>query len=247
MKKIATSLFVALTIALGGIFHSCSDNDGFSVGDIAMDWATVNATSAHSYSLIGDTWGTMWPSASSVIYTPVDGERVMTVFNPLYKDYEGYDYAIKVEGIQRILTKQVEELTPENDAEYGNDPVNILEGDMWISGGYLNVIFNQNLPAKVKHRVSLVKNAIEPLVDEEGYLQVEYRYNTYEDVTGYWGRGAVSFNLKSLQITSEVKGLKVKINSAVNGEKVLTFDLKAADGKAVSSLAALNYAEMEVQ
>lgn len=247
MKKIATSLLVSLTLAVGGLFQSCSDNDGFSVGDIAMDWATVHAKSVHSYSLTGDTWGTMWPSASSVLYTPVDGERVMTLFNPLYKDYEGYDYAIKVEGIQRILTKQIEELTPENDAEFGNDPVNIVKGDMWVSGGYLNVIFNQNLPAKVKHRVSLVKPAVDPLIDEEGYLHVAYRYNTYDDVTGYWGRGAVSFSLQSLQLTPEVKGLKVTINSAVNGEQVIVFDLKAADGEAPSSLSSLRYTEMEVQ
>ncbi|MGL5273643.1 MAG: hypothetical protein ACRC8J_09230, partial [Phocaeicola sp.] len=103
MKKIAGFLFLALGLTYGLFFQSCSDNDGFSIGDIVVDWSTVHAKGAHTYSLTGDTWGTMWPSASSVIYTPIDGERVVAIFNPLYKDYEGYDYAIKVEGMQRIL------------------------------------------------------------------------------------------------------------------------------------------------
>ena len=32
------------------------------------------------------------------------------------------------------------------------------QGNMWISGGYLNIIFTQNMPSKMKHLVRLVKN-----------------------------------------------------------------------------------------
>ncbi|MGL4852654.1 MAG: NigD-like protein [Phocaeicola sp.] len=247
MKKIVKSLFVSMAVAFGVFFQSCSDDDSFSVGDIAVDWATVHAHGTHTYSLTGDNWGTMWPAASAVVYTPVDGERVMSVFNPLYRDYQGYDYAIKVESMQRILTKQVETLTPENEEEFGNDKVDILEGDMWVSGGYLNVIFQQNMPSKVKHRVSLVTRADEPLVDSDGYLNVEYRYNTYNDVTGYWGRGAVSFNLKKLEVPSDLKGVKVLINSSKNGMKEIVLTFVERSNQAPSSAATLNYAEMEVQ
>ena len=78
---------------------------------------------------------------------------VITYFNPLYDNYEGYDHAVKVEHNYNVLTKQVEDLTAENESEFGNDPVWVNKDMMWIGGGYLNVIFRQNLPVKEKHLV----------------------------------------------------------------------------------------------
>ena len=62
----------------------------------------------------------------------------------------------------------------------------------------LNIIFRQNLPRSEKHRISLVENKIatepgEPetpetlSIGEDGYVHLELRYNTYDDVTDYWG------------------------------------------------------------
>ena len=172
-------------------------------------------------------------------------QRVILYFNPLYDNYpEGYDCSVKVLSIKEILTKPIEELTAENEEEFGNDPVDIFEDNMWISGGYLNIIFNQNMPSKVKHLVSLVKNTtITP--DQDGYIHLEYRYNTYADTTGYWRNGAVSFNLNSLEITSETKGIKVKINSAKNGEKEVTFDLKETPSPV--GLSQMDFSQMEIK
>lgn len=226
MKKINSYLLAILAI-VGTTFQSCDNNDeGYSLGDIAVDWATVKIEGAHTYSLTGDTWGTLWPAASSVFwFTPVDGQRVIAVFNPLYDNFQGYDTAVKVEGVKEVLTKRVEEMTVENEKEYGNDPIYIQRNDMWIGSNYLNVVFKQNIPNKKKHRVSLVQNKTVQSPDDN-YIHLEFRYNTYEDTTDYWANGAVSFNLNSLDITSQTKGIKVKMNSAVNGETEVTFDLK---------------------
>ena len=124
MKKLAHFCGIMLA-ATSFMFQSCDDSDGYSIGDIAVDWATVEAKDSHTYSLTGDTWGTLWPAASAFPWSPEDGERVVIVFNPLYDDFQGYDCAIKIEGIRSILTKDVEELTEENDAELGNDPIYI--------------------------------------------------------------------------------------------------------------------------
>ena len=157
---------------------------------------------------------------------------------------EGYDCSVKVLNIKEILTKPIEELTAENEEEFGNDPVDIFEGNMWINGGYLNIVFNQNMPSKVKHLVSLVKNTtITP--EQDGYIHLEYRYNTYGDTTGYWRNGAVSFSLGSLEITSETKGIKVKINSAKNGEKEITFDLK--DTPSPTGMSRMDFSQMEIK
>lgn len=227
MKKF-NLIALALLLALLPGLQSC-DDDGYSLGDFAFDWATVRVTNGDTYALMGDNWGSLWPAATSVPgYKPVDGQRVLTFFNPLSDNTDGYDHFVKVEWIRNILTKQVEELTPENEEEYGNDPILIYKGNMWIDGGYLNIIFTQNLPAKEKHRISLVRVA--SLVDdrEDGYVRLELRYNTYGDTTDYWRDGAVSFNLNSLHLEDfeGMKGIILKLNSAENGEVEVTFDLK---------------------
>ncbi len=64
---------------------------------------------------------------------------MITVFNPLWDDYAGYDHAVKLLRLQNVLTKEVETLTPETEEEFGNDPVRIYKGDITISGGYMNI------------------------------------------------------------------------------------------------------------
>ena len=108
---------------------------------------------------------------------------------------------------------------------------------MWLGGKFLNIIFRQNLPRSEKHRISLVENKIatepgEPetpetlSIGEDGYVHLELRYNTYDDVTDYWGWGRVSYNLEKFYPTPKegettMKGFKVTINSEENGEGVV--------------------------
>lgn len=226
MKKL-NFLLLALLLTVVPALQSCDDSDGYSLGDFAIDWATVRVAGGDTYSLTGDAWGTLWPGATAIPgYKPIDGQRVVAYFNPLGDNWEGYDHVVKVEYLRNVLTKQVEELTPENEAEFGNDPVLIYKGNMWISGGYLNVIFCQDLPAKEKHRVSLVRDTRSIANGDDGYIHLEYRYNTYGDTTGRWINGVVSFNLNSLDMEGK-KGIKVKLNSLENGENVeVIFDVK---------------------
>ena len=227
MKKIKLLWMAMLTLMLPAL-QSCDDNDGYSLGDIAVDWATVRVVGGDTYSLNADRWGTLWPAATAIpFYKPIDGQRVITYFNPLYDNYEGYDQAVKVEHNYNVLTKQVEDLTAENESEFGNDPVWVNKDMMWIGGGYLNVIFRQNLPVKEKHLVSLVRDkwATAAEGEDDGYIHLEFRYNTYDDVTARQANGAVSFNLNSLDLTGK-KGIKVKLNSVKDGETEVVFNLK---------------------
>ena len=85
--------------------------------------------------------------------------------------------------------------TTEEEEEFGNDPIVIYQGDMWLGGKYLNVIFHQNLPRSTKHRISLVQNLMDTTepgepgdpsapetvnVAKDGYVHLELRYNTYD-------------------------------------------------------------------
>ena len=220
-------LLMAFCLTVTPVLQSCDDDDdGYSIGDFTPPlWATVRLT-GNAFYLDCDVWGTLWPvNVDLDWYKPVEGQRVITTFNPLWDDYEGYDHAVKLLGLQNVLTKEVETLTPDNAEAYGNDPVLIFKGDMSISGGYLNILFLQNVPASTKHRISLVRSEkSDEQVDEEGYIVLQLRYNDYDDLTGRRAYGAVSFNLASLDITEETKGIKVKLNSEKNGGVEVTFD-----------------------
>ena len=199
MKKFKWLLGM-LVLALMPMLQSCDDDDGYSIGDFSWDWATVRTTGGGGYYLVGDRWGIIDPVATSIPwFKPVDGERVVSFFNPLADMSDEKGVQVKMEGIQEVLTKEVEEMTAENEEEFGNDPILIYQGDMWLGGKFLNIIFRQNLPRSEKHRISLVENKIatepgEPetpetlSIGEDGYVHLELRYNTYDDVTDYWGR-----------------------------------------------------------
>ena len=217
-------LFFMMCLAVLPALQSCDDlDDGYSIGDFSYpNWSTVRVK-GNTFYLESDTWGTLWP---------------------INTNYEGYDHAVKIEKIWHALTKSVEPLTSENDEEYGNDPVFIYKGDITISGGYMNIIFMQNLPKNsgTKHRISLVQRAEDaevPLAEEDnddGYIHLELRYNDYDDLSGVRAPGLVSFNLKELNITSETKGIKLKLNSEVNDEVEITFEKQSDNSAKVSNL-----------
>lgn len=56
MKKLAHFCGIMLA-ATSFMFQSCDDSDGYSIGDIAVDWATVEAKDSHTYSLTGGYMG----------------------------------------------------------------------------------------------------------------------------------------------------------------------------------------------
>lgn len=243
MKRLNWFL-LSMLLLLIPVLQSCDESDGYSLGQLGGSWATVRVLSGNTYYLESDSYGTLWPAASSVYgYRPVDGKRVSVLFNPLYDNFDGYDMAVKVEHISPILTKQVEELTEENEKELGNDPITVLKKNIWIANGYLNMIFKQNRPVYELHRVSLVHNTLlEP--EDDGYIHLELRYNTFNDLSGWWVRGLVSFNLNTIDFAGK-KGLKLKVNSAISGEtEEVTFDIKR-EMPIPEEVLNLDYSELE--
>lgn len=111
----------------------------------------------------------------------------------------------------------------------------------------MNIIFMQNLPSGTKHRISLVRPQDDAeLYGEDGYIHLALRYNDYDDLTGLRKPGAVSYNLNSLNVTSETKGIKLKINLEKNGEVELTFDL-VVTGDNTKNIQNLDLSEMQLK
>jgi hypothetical protein len=254
MKKLPL-LFSALCMTIFPVMQSCDNSDGYSVGDFTYpDWATVKVIGDAFY-LDSDYMGSLWLVNTNLQgYIPVDGQRVLAVYTPLSDQFEGYDHAVKLLDLRDALTKEAERWTEEMDEEWGHDPLLIDKGDITISGGYLNVIFRQNLPTDPnnKHRISLVgdavnfKGTITQQVPDD-YIHLDLRYNTYGDVSGHRAYGLVSFKLSELNITEETKGIKLKLNSEVNGEVELTFNKTSSDNNNTKRADNLDFSKMQLK
>jgi len=229
MKKIDLYLLAILMMMIP-VLQSCDDDDDYPDNYIRRI-ATVKVIDGNNYYLQADNGRTLFPVSTRIPwYKPVEGQRVIADYTQLNDNEGEYDYDIHVYFLRNILTKNVEVLTEENEEEIGDTPVRVY--DMWISGNYLNVYFDFRLPANSLHRVSLVENSLVEAPDDE-YIHLEYRYNDYNDVTPYVRYAMVSFNLGEEYgkdaAAEGYKGIKVRINSAVNGEKELKFDFPSQE------------------
>lgn len=239
MEIIKKILFYGLILGLLPIFQSCNDDRNLDE-NYYIDIATIKTIEPNQYYIELDSDKTLWPSGTLIPnYQPEDGQRVLADFTVLDEISEGYDYAVRINSIYNIRTESIEDLNAENQEEFGNDPINIPLGGIWVSSHYLNIEFLMYTPINTKHRISLVKNTM-VTPDDGSYLHLELRYNTYDDVSSYVNRGIVSFDLGEGEngVSSKHKGVVLKINSAVNGFKDLVFDY--SDEKPVAPSAVKN-------
>jgi hypothetical protein len=224
--------FVTVGLILASLtLNSCLNDDGYSLGDIYKPViATARPLNSDSFYLRLDDSTTFFPAAPlNIHYQPLKPQRVLLFYTILGEKYHGYDYAIKVNRLDTILTKAIaEDLGAEkNDEVYGKDPVNIVS--MWVGDGFLNIEFETYFSSHIKHFVNLI-----PGVDaKEHPYQLEFRHNAYHDSSTKKGVGVVAFDLSSLPDTEGkevtltikvntfdgVKEIVKKYNSGTNTEK----------------------------
>lgn len=228
MKKLRLYL-VALILAFlwMPLLQSCMDNDSklssrFTIG-------TLKIIEGNEYFFNLDEGDKMYPSDTSYIhnYTLIDGQRVFIHFLPLEEDVPGYEYNVQLIQLQNILTKDIIPLTEETADSIGNDRVNIA--DPWISGDYLNIeyqYYHSNNEAK-RHMLNLVINETpDAPAPEDGYINLEFRHNAYDDEQRTTGWGIISFKLEEIadQLQGK-KGLKILVNSIYDGKRTYTVNM----------------------
>lgn len=217
------------------IFTSCED-DGYSLDDFMISMATVNPVdeSAGTYYLTMDNGTTLWPLASNVVYKPKKDQRVMVNFTILGDSIKGYDRPVKINYLQEVLTKDIENLTEENEEEIGDDPIRLL--DRWIGDDYLNIHFGYNTGGEQKHRVSLVYNTIEPQQNDAGEIVLELRHNANGDPQKYGVKSYVAYNLRPLQKEGQdAVDLTIKVKDFNDEEKEYKITYKYKNGAAQST------------
>ena len=220
MRTFIRNLFLICIIAVS--MQGCND-EGYSLGDFHVSYATIVRESSSTYTLRLDSGEKLWIGAGYLNYPGVEGQRVIADFTLLGDEYEGYDHIVKVNNLYEILTKPIEEInTEEEDIEFGNDGLPSIN-KMWLGGGYLNVKFTHILPIKELHRVSIVQNKLIEYPDDE-YIYLEFRYNTYNDLSDYILNSIASFNLNNIDL-KEKKGLKISWLDHKNVEHIEELEL----------------------
>ena len=233
MKKI-TYVWSVICLAVCLAFQSCDDGDGYSLGDFtAPQLATVRAVGSNGFYLDCDVWGTCWPVNTDMgWYVPIDGQRVVTVFNPLWDNYGGYDHAVKILEMQNVLTKNVEQMTPADEEQFGTAEVPTTEDGITIGNGYLNVYLTTRLPFTTC--ISLVypedgqassSSATGWGPAEDGYIHLELRCNTHTETETPGSYSLVSYSLGNLHFTDDFRGIILKANLQGTGEKELVYTL----------------------
>lgn len=154
--------------------------------------------------------------------------------NYVESDADGgdYDQAVNINWIDSLLTKpmvQVPETVEDLDAEYGNDPVEILRS--WatlIEDGYFTINFlTCTNGGSTKHRVNLIQP------DPTKPYELEFRHDADGDTAGMRAQGVAAFKLSALNL---VQGEKITITlkwKSYSGEK--SHDFEYTPGESVSS------------
>lgn len=223
-------------------FHSCLDNDGYSLDKFWMNVATIESEGSGSHYFRLDDGSTLWP-VNTDYYTGhnlQDGQRILLNYTILSDSQAGFTHYVKVNGVDPILVKKVaEDMGAKNDSIYGVDPVEIKE--IWLGGGYLNIWFAANFGGVDKHAVNLLSGD----GANESY-RVEFRHNAYNDPAVTAATGLVCFDLSDLPDTNgETVVLTVKVKT-FDGEKEFQFDYNSgtpAKGKNLSADIGMGYFE----
>jgi len=214
MKMTKKVMFVLGLVLSAFVFNACQDDDGYSLDKAWYSIATVHPLDdSHTYWLTLDSGTSLWPVATNIPwYDPKETKRAYVVYTLLSDKFSGYDHAVKILDLKSILTKPLaENLNDENDETYGTDPVTIT--DIWIGGGYLNIIFEFNYGGNAVHYINLIKNES---VNTPYFF--EFRHNAFDDNERYSRKGIVAFDLSSIDTNGEVE-LTIQVNT-FDGKKL---------------------------
>lgn len=225
------------------LFQSCLDDDspGYSYWPNAL--VTVKVVDDNSVYLQLDDNTTLLPV--NLTKHPFNSKEVRALVNYREVDVPSgiYSKAVHVNWIDSIRTKpMVPDLGDENDDEYGNDPVEIVND--WVTlveDGYLTLRF-RTLWGGDRGKIHYVNLLESP--DPEKPYEVEFRHNASGDIHGTMGDALVAFKLDKLPDTEgETVKLKLKWNS-FSGEKSVEFDYNSQASSPVQS--AITYERSEV-
>lgn len=193
MKRI---LLYTLSAAFAVVaLSSCNKNDNAS-SRVFYSFATVdNPNRSSFFSFTSDLGNQLHVTQTRIPYfRPADGQRIIAQYNIIERNNEINEHRVRLLSAYSILTKDIVEITAENDEALGNDPIRIV--NMWIGSDFLNIEFRYLGFSRV-HLINLGNNTL--VTHDDGKTHLEFRHNANGDAAVRWFWGMASFNLLPLQ------------------------------------------------
>lgn len=184
LMKIRMKLLAVAASALLLPLGSCDSTWGDGpVG--AQEFGTVRMTEDKKASILLDASGEYTQrDLGDILYRMAadkDGQRVIASY--YFEDDSRHPGELI--GLNKVLTKNVFEMTPADEDSIGNDRIDLLNA--WISGGHINVQFGIYGGGFVSHFINLVSLDEAEGMDEikDGYKYLELRHNAFADGWNY--------------------------------------------------------------
>jgi hypothetical protein len=203
-------ILLSLTLFLLIAFSSCSLDKESEMYYRQM--GVVKGNSASTFMVEGDGGLVFKVVQFPPGYEIVDGKRVIIRYSVVnsFED-QPYDYTIRIESVQNILTKNIVHVTSDEIRDtLQTDPVAISL--VWVTKSFINVEFL----FKGNNRVHYFDLALDPEKQtKEGFISLDFHHNAKGDSKVYEYRGIISFPIEELQ----VEGVNsVKLNFRTTGE-----------------------------
>ncbi len=205
-------------------FISCDDDSDYSE-EFWIGRATVIPNGDNDFTMQTDGGHNLAIVSNYAGYNPQQkNQRAFVKYTILDKNEETGIYEANLYNVENILTKNIIELTTENEEEIGCDPVHLF--DVWCSGGYLNVNFGFNYGGTVTHTVNIVKNTMETYPDD-GKIYLEFRHNAFNDPQNVSSLGTACFDLSPYaQEDDRVVTFVIKFNEFGSNRIQSSYEIK---------------------
>lgn len=220
-------LISAIGAVMAVAFSSCSDDNDDKSFELYRPTAIVTVRPNADGSFIMQLDNTTQLIPSNLKKSPYGDKEVRALVNYTETDVSDNDQnvrSVEVNWIDSIRTKlPVENLGDQNDAKYGNDPVEIVRD--WVTvaeDGYLTLRIRTlwGFPGAT-HVLNLVTGT-----NPDDPYELELRHDAKGDTEGTWGDALIAFNLNKLPRTdSDDAVIKLKWKS-FDGEKSAQFEIK---------------------
>ena len=219
MKRISVIITIAAIIVAAA---SCKKDDTLRYNNITMG-NVVNGTFISDQ---GNTFNVVEQTCSGRLDTL---ERAIILCDILYQE-DGGDYAVRLNNFQKVLTKapvKASETTDESILK--RDP--IILSDLWISGGYINMLLT--LPVKMNSKQPHIINL---MLDDAAQAEGAYKFTLLHNAGGeilkadssnndvYLANAYASFPITSI-LTDETATFQLTWTSyKVNGQYMISAD-----------------------
>ncbi len=129
----------------------------------------------------------------------VNNSRVVATYNFISSDSNATNVKYKVEmlKLEPIYTKNITQLTNQNADSIGNDPINIINDNIWVTDNYLNVIYGFVGGSSIHYINLVIPDSAK--TDTLNQPILEFRHNRNNDWASYNYSYIIAFKLDQLE------------------------------------------------